>query len=621
MNVGGVWRPIHDPALGPADLQSAERPADKRPRGSGRSRDRARAVRKPEPAVVAAQVTWKQTTWRSSLVLLFLMAALAAVWVRSFTLQHVQGEEWQQRAEARFERLRPVQQPRGALTDRQGITLAVSISQSRLAVVPRHFKPDHPKLPQLARLLGEPEAKLRRRLGKAERYTVVAHELDLKTADQIRALKIPGLEVEEELRRRYPQGEAMAPLIGLVSHEGVGVEGLERHWESRLHATAGHERVMVDRRNQAFGERLVSPGAPGQPVRLSVDADLQALAYGALSAALDRHEARGAAAVVVDVRTGEILAMASAPSLDPNSRGRLDANRLRNRAVMDSLEPGSTLKPFSVGAALEAGLIQPNTRIQTGPGTLTVNRRTIRDTKPHGLITVSEVVQLSSNVGTGKIALMQSPQQMHALYSRAGLGTTRPLDLPGAVSGRLRDPSAWAPIDQVVMSYGHGVAVSLVQLASAYTAIARQDGARVGLRLEPLPEGQRPATTPVFSPETAAALRRMLEAAAGPAGTAPKAQIEGFRVAGKTGTAHKPSEGGYARDRYISSFVGFVPAQQPRLVVAVMVDEPRQNGHYGGVVAAPIFAEIASAGMRQLQMSPDPAIRVQPSDLLVEEGT
>ena len=563
-------------------------------------------------------LTWRATAWRSRLVMVLIWGALAAVVVKAFLLQHVQVDEWQRRAENRYERLREIPAARGRLLDRHGTVVAMSIPEMRLGIVPKLLPADHPRLGRLAEVLGMSEQALRRKLSQADRYFYLAKDLDLTAAEQVRALRLPGVELEQDYRRHYPLGETFANLLGFTGGADQGQEGIERAFDGRLRGTPGTERVLVDRRDQAISQKRINEARPGDDVRLSIDASLQSIAHRAVKDALTVHRARGAAAVVLDARNGELLALVNAPSFDPAQRAHLDPAKIRNRAVVDSFEPGSTLKPFTIAAALEAGKVRVSSVYDVSSGQLTLSGRTIRDSHRHDRLTLSEVLEKSSNIGTAQIALTLPPQTMHASLRESGFGQAVGLPISAATAGRLRPWQSWVAIDQATISYGHGIAVSLVQLARAYTVFAG-DGRLLPLSLEPqasLPSGER-----VFSEQTALTIRGMLERAAGPQGTAPKAQIDGFKVAGKTGTAHKPERGGYARNRYIASFAGFVPADQPRLVIAVMVDEPSAGRHYGGEVAAPVFAQIATESLRRLQMSPDSSVRVVPSARLYGEGT
>lgn len=563
-------------------------------------------------------LTWRATQIRSKVVLGLLMLGFVAVIMRAFVLQLVHADHWQNLAERRFERPREIPAVRGRVLDRNGEVIATSVREEHLGVVPTRINPDSPKIPELAALLGKPVAEVRAQIKKAKGFFWLARGLDLAQADRIRALRIQGLEFESDYRRYYPFGASFAHVVGFTNAEEKGAEGLELAFNDHLHATPGRARVVVDRRNEPVSRRAIAEATPGRDLQLSLDAGIQAIVHSALTAAMEEHKPKAAAAVVIDPQTGEVLAMASQPSFDPNNRRGLNPDTVRNRSVTDAFEPGSTLKAFSIAAALELGKVAPETRIQTDPGKITIGRRTIGDKNPLGLLTVSEVLAKSSNVGTVKIAEKVSSQEMHDFYTASGFGKAPEVGLKGATSGRLRNPQRWVPIEHATISYGHGISVSLLQLARAYTVFAR-DGDIVPLSFTPQPG---PMTgVPVFSVHTARAMRRMLQEAAGPTGTAPKAQVEGFKVAGKTGTAHKPSQGGYAKDRYVSSFVGFAPADRPRFVIAVMVDEPSAGKYYGGVVAAPIFARIANDSLRRMQLSPDPSLRILPAIAMIDEET
>jgi cell division protein FtsI (penicillin-binding protein 3) len=563
-------------------------------------------------------LTWRATQIRSKVVLALLILGFLAVIVRAFVLQLVNADHWQSLAERRFERPREIPAVRGRVLDRNGEVIATSVREEHLGVVPSRIDLNSPKIPELAALVGKSAAQVRTEIKNAKGFFWLARSLDLAQADRIRALRIQGLEFESDYRRYYPFGASFAHVVGFTNAEEKGAEGLELVHDAQLRATPGRDRVVVDRRNQAVSSRAIAEAMPGRDLQLSLDAGIQAIVHAALDTAMKEHRPKAASAIVIDPMTGEVLAMANQPSFDPNNRRRLNSDIVRNRAVTDAFEPGSTMKAFSIAAAIEFGRIAPDTRLQTDPGKITIGRRTIGDKKPLGVLSVSEILAKSSNVGTVKIAEKLSSKEMHDFYTAAGFGRVPEVGLNGATTGRLRNPQRWVPIDHATIAYGHGVSVSLLQLARAYTIFAR-DGDIVPLSFVPQPGPM--AGIPVISPQTARIMRRMLQEAAGPGGTAPKAQVEGFKVAGKTGTAHKPVQGGYAKDRYVSSFVGFAPADRPRLVIAVMVDEPSGGKHYGGEVAAPIFAQIANDALRRMQLSPDPGLRVLPAIAMIDEGT
>jgi cell division protein FtsI (penicillin-binding protein 3) len=415
-------------------------------------------------------------------------------------------------------------------------------------------------------------------------------------------MNIPGIFLQREYRRYYPSGEVMAHLLGFTDVDDKGQEALELAFNDTLTGKAGSRRVIKDRLGHIV-EDVDSIRTPqnGARLQLSIDAKIQYLAFRELKKAVIDHRAKAGGIVVLDAHTGEVLAMANMPSYNPNNRGRYDARRTRNRAVTDLFEPGSTLKPFTAAAALEAGTVKPGTVIQTAPGRLTIGNRTIHDAHTEGALTVEQVIQKSSNVGAAKIALGLAPEQMWTLFNKVGFGAVPKSGFPGEAAGRLRPYGGWKPIEQATMSYGHGISLSLLQLARAYTVFATDGLMRpVTLLKRDTPE----EGTPVISPVTAREVRHMLEMVTQTGGTAPRAQITGYRVAGKTGTAHKLEGRGYAHDKYVSSFVGLAPASAPRLIVAVMIDEPLGQ-YYGGTVAAPVFAEVMAGALRMLSIPPD----------------
>ena len=563
-------------------------------------------------------LTWRATQGRSKFILVLLMLGFLAVLVRAFMLQLVNADQWQSRAERRFERAHEIPALRGRVLDRHGEVIASSVVEERLGIVPTQLNLQSSKIDDLAKILGLSRADFERQVKGAKRFFWINKNLNLEQADKIRALRLQGLELETDYRRFYPFGEAFAHIVGFTDAEERGAEGLERTHDAGLKGVPGQTRLVVDRRNTAVGERQLLAAAPGKDLQISLDASLQTIAQTALKNAMVEHKAKAASAVVVDVQTGEVLALANEPSFDPNNRQTLNANSVRNRAVTDAFEPGSTMKAFSIAAALELGRVTPSTMIQTGPGKITIGNRTIGDTQKHGLLSVQEILAKSSNVGTVKIAQQLQSAELYDFYVAAGFGRVPDVGLNGATSGRLRAAKNWVPIEKATISYGHGISVSLLQLARAYTIFAR-DGDLVPLSFVPQPGPV--AGLQVISPKTAKMMRDMLEQATSPSGTAPKAQVMGFRVAGKTGTAHKPEAGGYAKNKYISSFVGFAPAERPRFVIAVMVDEPSGGKHYAGEVAAPVFSQIANDALRRLQMSPNPSLRILPAVALIAEGS
>lgn len=545
----------------------------------------------------------KLPAFRSRVVMLLVALAFVALAVRAIHLQVLSNDFLQRQGEVRYGRTLELPASRGKMLDRNGVVLASSLPARAIWVSPEDFRPTQRQLAELAALLRMPEREIRRRASDEDRtFVYLKRQVDEEIAQRIDALEIPGVHQRKEYKRHYPEAEALAHVVGFTNVEDVGQEGIELAQDKRLAGQPGSRRVIRDGRGRVIENRgMIREPRDGHDVQLSIDAKIQFHAFAALRDAVAEHRAKAGAVVVLDVRTGEVLALANLPTYDPNLRGQLSGAQLRNRVITDTFEPGSTLKPFTTVLALESGRVTPNTPIETAPGRLTIGGRTIGDAHAYGTLTVEQVLQKSSNVGTAKLALAMQPQRMWEFYAAAGFGQPPRIGFPGAVAGRVRPYKSWKPIEQATMSYGHGISVSLIQLARAYTMFAR-DGDIVPLSM--LRSDEPAQGIPVVNPANAAAVRRMLEMAAGPGGTAPLAQVAGYRVAGKTGTAHK-QEGGRYVNRYIASFVGFAPVSSPRLVVAVMIDEPSAGKYYGGQVAAPVFSRIVGDALRALRVPPD----------------
>jgi cell division protein FtsI (penicillin-binding protein 3) len=542
--------------------------------------------------------------WRSRLLLLAFLAWFAALALRALYLQGLDNDFLQQKGESRYSRVIELSATRGGIVDRNDEPLAISTPVESVAASPADVEITAGQLRRLARLLGSDAGEMRKKLAETRReFVYLKRQLPPDEAARVVALGIPGVFLQREYRRYYPAGEVTAHLIGLTDVDGRGSEAFELAFQEQLAGRPGSRRVIKDRLGQIV-EDMESIRAPqnGRTLALSIDARIQYLAYRELKAAVAANRARAGSIVVLDVATGEVLAMASAPSFNPNNRERFDPRRARNRAVTDLFEPGSTLKPFTAAAALESGTVRPGSVIETAPGQFAIGNRVIHDAHPNGTLTVAQVIQKSSNIGAAKIALELKPETLWSLFHRVGFGGPPHSGFPGEVSGRLKAAASWRPIEQATMSYGHGISVSLLQLARAYLIFAT-DGEIVPVTL--LRREVPAAAERVISASTAQAVRRMLEMAVQPEGTAPRAQVTGYRVAGKTGTAHKAEGRGYAATRYVSSFVGFAPASAPRLVVAVMIDEPSAGQYYGGAVAAPVFSTVMADALRALGVPPD----------------
>ncbi|HJV83552.1 penicillin-binding protein 2 [Noviherbaspirillum sp.] len=545
----------------------------------------------------------KLPVWRSRVVLFGMFAAFAALAGRALWLQGISTDFLQKQGESRYARTLELPATRGKITDRNGQVLASSLPVKAIWAIPEDVQgAPKEKLRELARLLDMSERDLNKKLDSDRSFVYLKRQVEQDAADKIAKLGIPGIEARKEYKRYYPEGEVMAHIVGFTNVEDAGQEGMELASQKNLAGTNGSRRVIKDRLGRIV-EDIESVRMPhdGKNLALSIDSKIQYIAFSQLKEAVEKHKAKAAGIVVVDVQTGEVLALANLPTYNPNDRVHLTGAQLRNRVLTDTFEPGSIMKPFTIALALENKLVTPNTVIQTAPGYLTIGKATIHDAHAHGPLTVSEVIEKSSNVGTTKIALQLQPQQMWEMFTTVGFGQPPKLGFPGAVAGRVRPYKSWRPIEQATMSYGHGISVSLIQMAQSYMIFAR-DGDTIPLTFQKA--GDQPISRRVISEKTARDVRAMMETVVSPAGTAPKAQVPGYRVAGKTGTAHKLAGGQYV-NKYVASFVGFAPVSNPRIIVAVMVDEPSNGSHYGGDVAAPVFASVTANALRALNVAPD----------------
>ena len=557
--------------------------------------------------------------WRSKLIVAGIAFAFIGLAGRAAWVQVFGNDFYQRQGEVRFARTLDLPANRGRIFDRNGLLLATSVPVPSIWAIPEDVERDKAKLQKLAKLLEMPLADLTKKLSEDERSFVwLKRQVDEATARQIAALDIKGIYERKEYRRQYPEGEAAAHVVGFTSVEDHGQEGVELAFNKDLAGRAGSRRVIKDRLGRIVEDvREQVPPVAGRDLQLSIDSKVQFFAYQKLRDAVLENKARAGSVVVLDVHTGEVLALANYPSYSPSKRQNLTGGQLRNRALTDTFEPGSTMKPFIAALALEKGLARPNTTIQTAPGRITIGGSTITDAHPHGVLTLAEVIQKSSNVGTVKLAMQMQPREMWELYTQVGLGQRPQLPFPGVVSGKLRAPKTWRPIEQATMSYGYGLSTSLFQLARAYSVFAR-DGELVPVTLLKA-EGAAPGIR-VLQPQTAQAVRQMLHLATQSGGTAPKAQAMGYSVGGKTGTAHKQEGKGYAERKYRGFFVGVAPVENPRIVVAVMIDEPSAGRYYGGDVAAPVFSATVQQTLRMLGVQPDMNVKPQIVVQAVEES-
>ena len=550
----------------------------------------------------------KTPPWRSRFVVLLVGAAFAVLLGRAVYVQIFATEFYQAEGEKRFVHKQPLPAHRGRILDRNGLVLASSVAMPTVQVETRLFTADAAQRKALAALLGMTPAELADRLDGTANTVVLRRHVDEAVWQQVKAMKLKGVHEVREYQRRYPEGEAAAHVVGFTNIDDIGQEGIELGFQQQLLGRDGQRTVVRDRMGRVV-EDVGDQANPvnGRDITLSIDSKVQFFAFQRVREAVKEHGARAGSVVVLDVNTGEVLALANYPSFDPARRQNLSGAQLRNRALTDIFEPGSTMKPFTAALSLETGRVTPGTVIQTAPGRITITGSTITDAHPHGALTVSEVIQKSSNVGTVKMAMQIPPREAWEMYAAIGLGQKPRIDFPGAVTGRLRPYKTWRPIEQATMSYGYGLSASLFQLARSYTVFAR-DGELMPmtmLRQDQPQHGQR-----VVSPETARQVREMLRLAAGPGGTAPKAMAQGYSVGGKTGTARK-QEGKAYTNKYRAWFVGLAPAVNPRIVVAVMVDEPSKGVYYGGEVAAPVFSQVVQQTLRMMNVAPDIAVMPQ----------
>lgn len=592
--------------------------------------------------------------WRVKFMIGAIGLGFAVLIGRAAWIQIIHNDFYQQQGASRYERRIELEANRGRILDRHGELLASSVPAPSLWAIPKDLSASPEQLRQLAKLLEMKPAELKKRLGTSPNFVWLRRKVTDDVSQKVADLKIKGVYELREWRRQYPEGESAAHIVGFTNIEDEGQEGIELAYQKQLSGHDGARHVIKDRLGrvvESVGDTI--PAVDGQSIRLSIDAKVQFYAYQRIRDAVVQHKAKAGSVVVLDAMTGEVLALANVPSYTPEDRRNLTGAQLRNRALTDTFEPGSTMKPIIAALAIETRRVKPDTLIATAPGRLTIDGSTISDSHPHGDLTVAEVIQKSSNVGTAKMALQMQPREMWEIYSAVGLGQKPQIGFPGVVTGRLRPYKSWRRIEQVTMSYGYGLSASLFQLAQAYTIFAtdgelipmsllKRDGGveprngaprgdderpvlafKTGFRPDDKPESRRQSGhvasddivplrgTRVISPETAREVRQMLMMATQPGGTALKARTVGYSVGGKTGTARKQEGRGYAGNKYRAWFVGIAPISQPRIVVAVMVDEPGTGVYYGGEVAAPVFSQVVQQTLHRLGVLPDIEVQSQ----------
>ncbi len=552
----------------------------------------------------------KTPVWRSKFIVAAIALGFMGLAGRAAYVQVFGNDFFQRQGEVRFARTLELPANRGRILDRNGMLLASSVVAQSIWAIPEDVDRDKAKLQQLARLLEMPLSELDKKLADEDKTFVwLKRQVEEPLAQQIAALGIQGVYLRREYKRKYPEGEAAAHVVGFTNVENIGQEGVELTFDKDLAGRAGSRRVIKDRLGRVVedvGEQV--PPSDGRDLQLSIDSKVQFFAYQKLRDAVLENRAKAGSVVVLDSTTGEVLALANYPSYVPEKRQSLSGEQLRNRALTDMFEPGSTMKPITVAMALEAGRVTPQTLIETGPGRFSIGGFTISDTHNYGTLSVEGVIQKSSNVGALKIAQKMSPHEMWDTYTALGYGQKPQLQFPGAVTGRLRPWKTWRPVEQATMAYGYGLSASLFQMAHSYTSFAH-DGEIIPTTM--LKSSEPAVGVRVFSPQNAAAVRKMLQMAAGPGGTGQKAQTVGYSVGGKSGTAHKQVGKGYASNRYRAWFTGMAPIDQPRIIVAVMIDEPSAGQYFGGAVAAPVFSEVVQQTLRMMGVQPDMAVKPQ----------
>ncbi|MGB5395727.1 MAG: penicillin-binding protein 2 [Gammaproteobacteria bacterium] len=553
-----------------------------------------------QPTTNAPLAPWR----RLSVLVVFALAASVLV-ARAMDMQVLDSTFFEQQGDARHLRVVTIPAHRGDILDRNGEPLAVSTPVNSIWINPQQVSADDRRLVDLAKLLELKYGLLKQKVSDnpQKEFIYLKRHVSPETAAKVSALGIEGVASQNEYRRYYPAGEVAAHILGFADIDDNGQEGIELAYDDWLKGKPGKKRVIRDRLGRAFDDiERIRDAEPGKEVKLSIDKRLQYLTYRTLKSAVLKHNAVAGSAVVLDVKTGQVLAMANQPSFNVNDRGQLRPEATRNRAVTDVFEPGSTMKPLSMAAALESGRWKPFYKVETGPGKMQVLGNTIRDTRNYGDIDVSGVIAHSSNVGMSKVVLAINAEQQWDMYHKLGLGAATGGGFPGEATGRLSQAALNNDFERATMSFGYGVSVTSLQLARAYVALA-DDGLIKPVSF--LADARPPAGERIMSAQTARDIRKMMQRVVSAEGTGKLAQVPNYSVAGKTGTVHKFIAGGYAEERYLSIFSGMAPADDPQVVMVVMIDEPRNGEHFGGAVAAPVFSTVMAGAMRLLDIAPD----------------
>lgn len=543
--------------------------------------------------------------WRLAWIYLFFIMLLLVIFGRVLDLTVLHRQFLKGQGDARSVRIQTIPAYRGIITDRNGVPLAVSTPVQSLWVNPQIFAPEPKALGQLSKLLDIPAQNLSSRVSSQNKreFIFLKRQLPPGLAKKIETLKIPGVNFQTEFKRYYPETDSTAQLIGFTNIDDVGIEGLELAYQDWLEGVPGKKKVVKDQVGHVIEELgVLKEPRPGQDLVLSIDRRIQYLAYHELQSTLEKYSAKSGSVVVLDTETGEILAAANAPSFNPNARERYTRDSYRNKAITDTFEPGSVMKPFSIASALSSGLVTPKTIIDTRPSWMIVDGHTVRDVHNYGVLDVTGVMQHSSNVGVTKMILQSPPEQLIGLFQRSGFGQRTESAYPGESDGFLVKAKDANPFVLATLGFGYGISATALQLAKGYLIFANQ-GSLIPVTL--IHGGPKVQGAEVIDGKTANEVLAMLEAVLGNEGTGKLARIPGYRVAGKTGTARIAGKNGYQEKRYIASFVGIAPVSKPRLVVAVVIHEPTQHGYYATQVAAPLFAKVMSSALRILDIPPD----------------
>lgn len=587
-------------------------------------------IRMPIRTPVHSHIVVKLPTWRRRVLLVIVLLGFVALLGRGVYLQGIHKKFLQDKGEARYSRSLVLTSQRGKITDRNGELLAISSPVESVWASPPDVKINAEQTEQLAALLNLKLDVVKTKLASSGReFVYLKRRISPELAAKVMKLGVPGIDLQREYKRYYPSGDVTAHMVGFTGpgDKGAGdkgLEGFELAMNAKLSGKDGGRHVIKDRSGHIIEDlQAVVVPQDGHDVTLALDLRIQYLAHRELVKAVEANKAIAGSVIVLDAKTGEVLAMANVPTYNPNNPTNI-RGKTRNRAVIDNYEPGSTLKPVTAAAALESGKYTSETKIHTAPGSLSIGPATIHDTHPQGMLSIAEVIQKSSNVGAAKIALTLSKQYMWNIYNDLGLGHIEGIGFPGEAAGRLRPYKTWRPIEQATMSFGHGISVTLLQMARLYTVFANEGELRPISLLKINETSNEPVVgQQVFSASTANQVKDMLEMVVQPGGTAIKAQVLGYRVAGKTGTAHKLGARGYLEDKYVASFVGMAPASTPRFIIAVMIDEPSNGAYYGGTVAAPVFSSIMAEVLRLYavpQDAPNNNVVLEGNDEDVKEG-